>query len=276
MSNLIRTPKIKRAEVISDTFLEISDQVLTDAISEHDVPTVSSTKNDVPAETDGQEHFPEDDVFQGISDQILADAISEHDVHTNASNREDPTSNEVFQTVPPNKLADTIPEHPVLAHTISEHQDLHKTSSTTHVPYNASNQEDPPSNKGFQTVPSNILAVTTPEHPVLAHAISEHSIPTVDRNTTKRIVKLKPPTSKDNPKRKRKEEKKISSDNKMNNIKITDVFRRQPKSEQKTTPNKKISGEDNSELETGTDLHITRDVMHQGSKQMDCTKPHSI
>ena len=124
--------------------------------------------------------------------------------------REDPTSNEAFQTVPPNKLADTIPEHPVLAHTISEHQDLHKTSSTTHVPYNASNQEDPPSNKGFQTVPSNILAVTTPEHPVLAHAISEHSIPTVDRNTTKRIVKLKPPTSKDNPKqltRKRKEEK---------------------------------------------------------------------
>ena len=190
--------------------------------------------------------------------------------------REDPTSNEAFQTVPPNKLADTIPEHPALAHTISEHQDLHKTSSTTHVPYNASNQEDPPSNKGFQTVPSNRLAVTTPGHPVLAHAISEHSIPTVDRNTTKRIVKLKPPTSKDNPKRKRKEEKKMSSDNKMNNIKITDVFRRQPKSEQKTTPNKKISEEDNSELETGTDLHITSDVMHQGSKQMDSTKSLSI
>ena len=76
--------KIKSAEVISDTLLEISDQVLTNAISEHDDPTVSSTNNDVPAETDGQEHFPDDDVFQGIADKILADAISEHDVYTNA------------------------------------------------------------------------------------------------------------------------------------------------------------------------------------------------
>ena len=76
--------KIKSAEVISDTFLEISDQVLTDAISERDDPAVSSTNSDVPAETDGQEHFPDDDVFQGIADKILADAISEHDVYTNA------------------------------------------------------------------------------------------------------------------------------------------------------------------------------------------------
>ena len=56
----------------------------------------------------------------------------------------------------------------------------------------------------------------------------------------------------------------------------TDVFRRQPKSEQKTTPDKKISREVNSELETGTDSHITNDVMHQGSKQMDSTKSLSI
>ena len=39
---------------------------------------------------------------------------------------------------------------------------------------------------------------------------------------------------------------------------------------------KKISGEVNSELEASTDLHITSDVMHQGSKQMDCTKSLSI
>ena len=83
-------------------------------------------------------------------------------------------------------------------------------------------------------------------------------------------------TSKDNPRQLTRKRKKMSSTNTMNNIKITDVFRRQPKSEQKTTPDKKISGEVNSELETGTDLHITSDVMHQGSKQMDSTKSLSI
>ena len=67
----------------------------------------------------------------------------------------------------------------------------------------------------------------------------------------------------------------MSSANKMNNIKITDVFRRQPKSEQKTTPDKEISGKVNSGMKSSTDVHITSDVMHQGSAQMDSTKSNA-
>ena len=188
-----------------------------------------------------QEDFPDDDMFQNISDQILSDTKAEHEISTKTSSG---------THVPGNAIS----EHPVVDDAISEHEVNIRTSDV------------------FQIPPTNVLSDTTSEHPVVADTISEH--PVVDdtisgKNITKKIVKLKPPTSKDNPKQLRRK-KKMSSVNKLNINKITDAFRRQPQSGQKTTP-----GEVNLISQTSTDVHINSDVMHRSSTLIDSTKSNS-
>ena len=203
-----------------------------------------------------QEDFPEDDVFQNISDKILSDARSEHEISTktssgthvpgNDSNQDDSHNNDVFQTIPTIALDDERSNHPILADAISEHEvniDI-KTSDVV------------------QTLPTNVLSDTTFEHPVVDDIVSSKHI-------NKKMTKLRPPTSKDNPKLPRKK-KEMSSVNKLNINKITDAFRRQPQSGQKTTPSKV-----NMISRTSTDVHINSDVMHQNSALIDSTKSHS-
>ena len=103
-----------------------------------DASTDTSTSNNQQVGQDNAEHRnapPDDTEHPDISTgdiehhDVSKDDIEHHDVPTtgstthvptNARSQEDPTSNEVLQTVPSNVLADIIPEHPVLADTISE------------------------------------------------------------------------------------------------------------------------------------------------------------